>query len=278
MKNKIIVHNEFSFTDAGYLTVGAASSPDGLFRKVLYWDNIVNLQTESIESYDNEDITLLKKEGIYENEVIGHPNIDNFIKNLKDLTQKKMIELVNHKTINYIADELPYTLPDIQNIEPSGGCLLHLTNVLPSPNATTNIHDVLNFRLKRGEHLRNLLNHINSLNIRVMSSENPGMELKKVINEIDIAAADVTRIYKESKIELVYSNIKINFNMKEIIGVAGATFGGATIFFPQSTAAILGVIAGASSLIRWTDAIKIKSIKKDNPFNYVAMINSDLIK
>ncbi len=109
------------------------------------------------------------------------------------------------------------------------------------------------------------------------NSENQAHELKKALNEIDIASSELTRLYKENIFKLNYSNIKFNFNMKEIIAVSAAVYGGSSILLPQSAAAVSGVLAGAASVIKWEDAISLRNIDKKSPFNYSAMISRDFM-
>ncbi|AVW78016.1 MULTISPECIES: DUF6236 family protein [Klebsiella] len=278
MKNKIIIQDGVARLSKGRLSISHNELNKGLATKILYWDNIINLKSTFIKLDDSDIVTLLKSEKIFEDVYYKSSEFGPRSSVMEKSITDKMMELLLDKTINYIADNLTISAETHDNkLIQNGGSILQMINVLPTPDDDTDIHKILEFRLKRKDHLRNLLNHINSLEIRVSNSENQAHELKKALNEIDIASSELTRLYKENIFKLNYSNIKFNFNMKEIIAVSAAVYGGSSILLPQSAAAVSGVLAGAASVIKWEDAISLRNIDKKSPFNYSAMISRDFM-
>ncbi|HDS8729519.1 TPA: DUF6236 family protein [Klebsiella pneumoniae] len=276
MKNKIIIQNGFSYRSTENLSIRMGLLPDGLISKVLYWDNVINLKTKFFESKDAKIIELLTNEGIFQDEYfelspVRRTSTSNMVPTFLNSIQNKVITLLKDKSTNYITENLPFEyINNNSETDISGGCILHMVNTIPLPDDSTDIEKVLEFRLKRSDQLRLLINHINSLSIRVESSTAPGTELRKAMNDIDLACAEAIRIYKENNIKINHSNIKINFNIKDIMKVAAATYGGASLIMPQTAAAFSGIVAGAASTVDWQDAISIKKIDTSNPFNYVA--------
>ncbi|MEZ3177136.1 hypothetical protein, partial [Citrobacter sp. HSTU-bmb20] len=88
-----------------------------------------------------------------------------------------------------------------------------------------------------------------SMELRVSEAENQAMELKKVLNEIDIACLELHRLYNEKKFPLTSSDIKLNFNMKNILAISASVYAGASWFFPQTGAALAALVGGAASVI-----------------------------
>lgn len=273
MKNKLLMQHGLIFGEGNGMNF-STKKIEGLNSKVLYWDGIVNIKGGFVFMSDRPDIITLKKEGIFEDVHLKLNKPGNVAELIKSETKNIIIKLLNDKTTNYIADEISPSLffnSDLADI--GGGALLHLTNTLPLIDDSVEVDDVLEFREKRKDLHRNLINHLNSLELRILNSENPGHELKKAIHEIDVGCSEAISVYKEAKVKFNFSNIKFNFNMKEIIAISSSVYGGASLIMPQTASIISGISAGAISTLRWEDSVKIRSIDKKNPFNYIAEIN-----
>lgn len=272
MKNKIIIQHGMSFFESGGMQFKTGRIPN-LNTKVMYWDGITNIKGGLAVMNDSPDILTLKKEGLFEDHQLFIKKSGSLTEIIADETKNIILSLLSDASTNYITDGIsPSILMRSGMAASNGGALLNLTNALPMVDDSLNIDQILEFREKRGDMHRRLINHINSLELRVMSSEMPGLELKKAIQEIDTGCMDAISLYKESKIKFNLSNIKINFNMKEIIKITGSVYGGASLLLPQTGAIVAGVLAGAVSTFRWDDSVKIKKIDRAHPFNYIAEI------
>ncbi|EPG9696359.1 DUF6236 family protein [Klebsiella aerogenes] len=272
MKNKIIMQHGLSILENGGMQFNSGKIKN-LNTKVLYWDGIMNIKGGFAVMSDTPDILTLKREGIYEDYRLKINKSGDLSKVIIEETKSKIIELLSNKQTNYLTDGIsPEILIKAGVAEVEGGALFCLSNALPAIDESLPIEEVLEFREKRGDLHRALINHINSLEMRVLTSEFPGQELKKAIHEIDTGCAESISLYKERGIKFNLSNIKVNFNMKEIIAVSGSVYGGASLIMPQTGAAISGFAAGLASVFSWNDAIKINTIKLNHPFNYIAEI------
>ncbi|ELP0296182.1 TPA: hypothetical protein OUF01_000795 [Klebsiella michiganensis] len=286
MKNILMLQRNVTLKRArrnpNELVLGGAEPIKNINSKILYWDKIVNLELEHIVPNEDSYITTLKREGIYESVHIDfYPfPIDNFfIQNFANATKDKIIELLENKSINYVAEDIS---KDIYFndciINQTNGMLMQLANALPFPDDRVPLDKVLEFRLKRKDMLRELLNHINTIELRVSSSENQAHELRAALNEIDIGCTNAIRAYKESGIKFQLTKVEFNFNMKDILAVSGSVFGGTSMFLPRTTAASLAVMAGVISTLNIRASMQINRIDKKNPFNYTAEINKHLLK
>ncbi|HCT5193974.1 TPA: hypothetical protein OTZ41_000991 [Raoultella ornithinolytica] len=286
MKNILMLQRNVTLKRArrnpNELVLGGEEPIKNINSKILYWDKIVNLELEHIVPNEVPYITTLKREGIYESVHIDfYPfPIDNFfIEKFANATKDKIIELLENKSVNYVAEDIS---KDIYFndciINQTNGILIQLANALPFPDDRVPLDKVLEFRLKRKDMLRELLNHINTIELRVSSSENQAHELRAALNEIDIGCTNAIRAYKESGIKFQLTKVEFNFNMKDILAVSDSVFGGASMFLPRTTAASLAVMAGVISTLNIRASMQINRIDKKNPFNYTAEINKHLLK
>lgn len=282
MENKIIVFPEMQIN-----TINKTAMLRGdidkrkLKRTVLFWDKIIipcNTNIFVINLDHIPEIVTLRAEKILEEPKI-QVNVDGELTSvLYGMYMWYIMQMMKSNDANYSTYELEkMIISDHDQVSPSGGELLTFTNAFPEPDVSTEINDILEFKLKRKDQLNLLMAHLNSLELRVLKAENKHTELNKAINEIDIACADVIRLYKEKGIKFNISNAKFNFSMKEIIEVTGATYAGSVIAgLPQTAAVLASLSAGIASVVEIKDAISFKKIDKTNPFNYAGEISKHL--
>lgn len=282
MENKIIVFPEMQINTINK-TAMLRSDIDKrkLIRTVLFWDKIIipcNTKIFVINLDHIPEIVTLRAEKILEEPKI-QVNVDGELTSvLYGMYMWYIMQMMKSNDANYSTYELEkMIISDHDQVSPSGGELLTFTNAFPEPDVSTEINDILEFKLKRKDQLNLLMAHLNSLELRVLKAENKHTELNKAINEIDIACADVIRLYKEKGIKFNISNAKFNFSMKEIIEVTGATYAGSVIAgLPQTAAVLASLSAGIASVVEIKDAISFKKIDKTNPFNYAGEISKHL--
>ena len=282
MENKIIVFPEMQINTINK-TAMLRSDIDKrkLIRTVLFWDKIIipcNTNIFVINLDHIPEIVTLRAEKILEEPKI-QVNVDGELTSvLYGMYMWYIMQMMKSNDANYSTYELEkMIISDHDQVSPSGGELLTFTNAFPEPDVSTEINDILEFKFKRKDQLNLLMAHLNSLELRVLKAENKHTELNKAINEIDIACADVIRLYKEKGIKFNISNAKFNFSMKEIIEVTGATYAGSVIAgLPQTAAVLASLSAGIASVVEIKDAISFKKIDKTNPFNYAGEISKHL--
>ncbi|HBX5695081.1 TPA: hypothetical protein MH547_04040 [Klebsiella pneumoniae] len=251
-----------------------------LLINALYWDKIITTNNNLINISNDETpgIPELKREGLFTEVMLRINGSGDFATLLYDANMKFMIDSLARKDINFIASEADKVLIKNSNeVAPDNGELFTLINAIPEPDESVNIHDILEFRLKRKGELENLMNKINELNTRVLNSQNRDLELKVAINEIDKACADVIRLYGESRIKFNLSEVKFNFNIPEIVTNAGAAyFGAKSIGLPETGAILASATYGFSTFVNFSSAMSLRRIDKSNPFNYVGQMSVKL--
>ncbi|HCB0272334.1 hypothetical protein EXU18_11480 [Klebsiella pneumoniae] len=251
-----------------------------LLINALYWDKIITTNNNLINISNNgtPGVPELKREGLFTEVMLPINGNGNFATILYEANMKFMLESLARKDINFIASEADKVLIKNSNeVAPDNGELFTLINAIPEPDESVNIHDVLEFRHKRQGELKNLMNKINELNIRVLKAENRDLELKAAINEIDTACAEVIRLYKESLIKFNLSKVKFNLSPLKIIAGAGGMYKGAKHFeLPETAAIISGIVGGVFTAIDFSESFSLRRIDKTNPFNYVGEMSKKL--
>lgn len=250
-----------------------------LLINALYWDKIITTNNNLIHISNNDTpgVPELKREGLYTEVILPINGRGNFATLLYEANMKFMIDSLARKDINFIASEADKVLiKNSKEVAPDNGELFTLINSIPEPDVSVNINDALEFRLKRKDNLKNLMNKINELNIRVLKAENREMELKAAINEIDTACAEVIRLYKESLIKFNLSKVKFNLSPLKIIAGAGTYKGAKHFELPETAAIISGIVGGVFTAIDFSESFSLRRIDKTNPFNYVGEMSKKL--
>lgn len=273
MQNKLLIQQNISFGAPETIALNIGNGIDNLVNKILYWDSIVNLKPGIFGFPINQDIEKLKGEGVFEEITVDVVGRGEFSMMVAEATKSKILNLLDDKGINYIPDGLsPRVLVNDGVAQNTGGTLFHLVNVMPFIDVNTPLDEVLEFRQSRKEQLKHLTTTLNSMELRVSEAENQAMELKKVLNEIDIACLELHRLYNEKKFSLTSSDIKLNFNMQNILAISASVYAGASWLFPQTGAALAALVGGAASVISWEGSVKIKGSYNTNPFSYTAEV------
>ncbi|HCH7892987.1 TPA: hypothetical protein NHU29_000595 [Raoultella ornithinolytica] len=198
MQNKLLIQQNISFGAPGTIELNVGNGIDNLVNKILYWDSIVNLKPGLFGFPVNQDIETLKREGIFEEITVDVVKRGEFSMLIAEATKSKILNLIDDKNINYIPNELsPRVLVSDGVAQNAGGTLFHMVNAMPFIDINTPLDEVLEFRQSRKEQLKHLTTTLNSMELRVSEAENQAMELKKVMNEIDIACLELYRLYNE---------------------------------------------------------------------------------
>ncbi|WP_263525720.1 DUF6236 family protein [Klebsiella variicola] len=273
MENKLLIQQNISFGNPGQIIFRGGNNIDNLVNKVLYWDSIVNLNTGLAGSPINQDIETLRREGIFEDVKVDVIGEGEFSMMVATATNSKILNLLDDKSINYIPDNLsPRVLVNEGFAHNTGGALIHMVNSMPFIDVNTPLDEVLEFRQSRKEQLKHLTTTLNSMEMRVLEAQNQAMELKKVMNEIDMACLEIYRLYNEKNFTLIPSDIKLNFNMKNILAIGASVYAGASYLLPQTGAAVAALVGGAASVISWEGSVRIKGSHNTNPFSYTAEV------
>lgn len=280
MENKIIIYTD-SVYDArkGMFKVDTRINKNKLTTGILYWDKVVIPRSHWIIM----KIDLIDRHpSMIDSEIIERPYTERLqngqmARALIDAHMDLLQKLLSDDSANYIAQDIEEFFISEADIPKKQSDFISLINALPIPSDSVDLGEVMEFRHKRGDELRNLMIHINSIESRLMKAENKAQELRMAVNEIDRACYDAIRLHKENKIKFNLHNANFSFSMKEIIACAGGIYGGAKLIgMPETAAVVSGLAAGVASTLKIDNAISFKKIDKSNPFNYVGQMSVKL--
>lgn len=280
MENKILIHDNCIY-DAkhGICTLNPSIAIEKLRSSVLYWDKIVLPFVPGIiiNNLNSPGMPEIASAGILERVYTDYPKSGEMAESLYNAHMDLMLKLFSDKSHNYSAYDIEGLFIGRDDVKNNGGELIHFINAIPQPSEDVSISELLEFKEKRRYELRMLMNHLNSLELRIKTAENRETEFKKCINEIDRSCSDIIRLYKERKIKFNLTNATFNFSMKEMIEYGGSAYAATKLLgLPETASIIAGTIAGISSALEIKDAISFRKVDKANPFNYVGEISVKL--
>lgn len=154
--------------------------------------------------------------------------------------------------------------------------LLKLSNVLPVPLGDTPFEDIMEFKEKRFDQLRNLRNHLDDVYLSISASSDPQFAERVALNKIDIAASELMRVYRESFRISNIGSIQASIDLKSIVtGGAVAGYALTNTALPTVTAVLGGVAAAAVASLNITAGLREKR-DSPNPFEYVVSYHKEL--
>lgn len=247
----------------------------------LYWDKII-VTKQPLIGDSNENLygfKELSEAGLIQ--VVDFTSIPfngSFSKHIYDVNMKFIFDSYKRKDVNFSTKNADAVLLGNKHyVLPENGELVTLVNAIPEPDKSVNVNDIIKFREKRKDELNYLMIKLNSLNVRIMQSENKYAELKASINEIDKSCADVIRLYNESRIKFNLSTFSFNSNLPEAVAGAEAVYKLAKyIGLPETVSVISGIVSGVTSLVEFKPSFSLRKIDKSNPFNYVGEMSVKL--
>lgn len=194
---------------------------------LLYWDKVVIPTTNIVhQSIPEEDLLLEtcvieRPKVIYTGEF--HGNYENsFLLPAVEVAKKlidedKQREWVIHQFGNKII------LPQEQSIT-NNSLKLEIMNVLPVPNKDVNIHDVLEFKLRRKDELKKLFETIDEIYISILNSPDKPFQEKKELLKLQEDIENLQKTYNEKwKISSKF-NFAVELEWKHLPLMSGIIF------------------------------------------------------
>lgn len=145
---------------------------------------------------------------------------------------------------------------------------------LPCPTEDTAIDDILEFKEKRNPELLRFRNRLDQLCEKVLKSENQTEQIKKSVEQINIALIDINKLLNESKLKTIIRHIKMSLDLKEstLIKAVSAIIGASStmsIDLPATYGALGGVaITGLFEMILKEKSLNLPEQSKDFAYLY----------
>ncbi len=233
---------------------------------LLYWDkvvipttNLVHLGIPEEEEFLGTGIISRPRvqfSGTFNGELMAQAQVLAQTSVAKDLIENdKSTDWVLHQ----IGDEI--IIPNSVSVEKQT-IRVDLNNSLPVPNETVAIPDILEFKERRKDELLQLHQTIDKFYLEVLSSPDPSLTSKAVVNELTRSIENINTVTGEkwnatNKFDIA---AELNINGKDIISTAAA--GAAFDFFTNLYTIPIGTVVGAAASIV---KIKCKTSKSFEP-------------
>lgn len=232
----------------------------------LPWNNIIGLTGESIEA-------TLKSAGILRRSKVRFDGTWTAPESLI-AAQSAVLRRLNEATPNRWAISRGHKAIAVPVSETEEGCGLsvELRRVLPVPEGTVPLDDILLFRLKRRAEGLALRSRIDDVCKEIVSSPQPSFAKAKEFDALDKAVADYLKVSREFGIKSVLATLVANIAVDKAFVASAAVASGITLNMPLATVA--GVVGGAMGIL---SGASLKDFKRPNsPYEYVTRYHDEL--
>jgi hypothetical protein len=246
--------------------------PVDLRRAILFWDKLVWPASSGLYIAGTPDTDFLETCG-----VLARPK---FQVN-GDLAQALAVAFIH--AFRFLEDREPgqWLLSqgtgslqlDNTLVERDRGAMLAMYGAIPIPNREVPLEDVLNFRSRRIDEIAVLRTAIDEFYQNWVNSEDKAHALSQAISRIDIAAADMVRVAKESSLPFSMSTLKLNFS------ISGADVLKAVSVFSltsQTLSLTTSLLTSALAAISFGSDIGLRKPRTNSPFSFVASLEKQL--
>ncbi len=257
-------------------------SPQELRYFLLYWDKVVIPTTNIMH------LALPDEDEMISTGIISRPRVTfsgsfngETIAAAQILAQttiaKQLIE--NDKNIDWVLHQIgnEIILPSNEVIKQQA-IRIDLVNMLPAPDESVAIPDILEFKERRSDELKQLHQVLDNFYLEILASPDPSLQTKAVVSNLTNAILDVQKSASERwkiarKIDI---SAEINLNVKDILSAAavGAIFD----FYNNLFTIPIGIVVGiAASLIKVRAKVcsTFKPSKEKQVFSYISQAHRE---
>ncbi|MFD1612008.1 DUF6236 family protein [Sphingomonas tabacisoli] len=160
---------------------------------------------------------------------------------------------------------------------PDRGALVRLHNVLPVPDGSVPVEQVLEFKQKRRDELLALRHELDKIYQRIDAAPDRALAEAVEGDALDRAATAALKTALEFHLPVRLSDwaIKLNLNIGEAITKASLAGAASHFVMPELTAIVAG-LAGAASFLTVEGGIGLKRRPSAGPFEYVVHYHKEL--
>jgi hypothetical protein len=244
---------------------------------LLYWDKVVIPTTNIVHlALPDEDEMIstgiisrprIVFSGLFNGETIAAAQVLAQTKVAKQLIEQ------DHTTdwvIHQIGNEV--ILPPNEVIRQQA-IKIELVNTLPVPDESVPIPDILEFKRRRSDELKQLHEALDNLYLEILASPDPALKTKAAVSNLTTAISDMQKsAFERWKMSKKFDiSAEINLNLKDIItrAATGAVFD----FYSNLFAIPIGTVVGiATSLIKIKARVSLifEPSKEKRVFSYIS--------
>ncbi|ELH1431639.1 TPA: hypothetical protein I8637_004301 [Raoultella ornithinolytica] len=251
MKHGMILTREIKIKD-GVISATGGYDPSAIRLAILYLDGICIPQSDIIGFGLSPEMEMLKGSGfLFEK---SYPLTTNSFSSGADVLIKAygdcFSDLNNTHNETWIAHQSLNTYLQRKRITDDNGECIQLLNALPMPSESFPIGDLMEFKEKRKDNLKELLLKIEDIRIKIITSENKDIAIKKGIMEIEQSIIELHKLVMETKNGWYLSNFAIDLSSQDLLDTFKSVYGEAKEIGMQSLDAFL-LSAGISVASRF---------------------------
>lgn len=280
----IIVSSEYSGDSNRLVMHGGGIDPLKLRQYLLYWDKIDYPFNNLIFMPLTPDEEFLENAGLLKRSEVnisfsGSLNINPEIFINSQLAVFNNSNKIKGEIWSIAQPTKEVILPQKDSIQ-TRSVQVELFNCLPVPTTNVNLEDILNFKERRHNELKELRWLLDEMYNEIISSSDKDLTQNKAIEKLQKKVIDINRVMDESKIKKCLKSMKARINVGDII-VAGAKIGFATMAGGAIGKATEGALLGlATSSINISKELSLvpKGIPEDlKDYAYLFHANKELI-
>ncbi|HHE0159238.1 hypothetical protein JJ672_17900 [Klebsiella pneumoniae] len=246
----------------------------------LYWDNVVIPESGQMrflpQLMDEMESCGVLKRLIFNRNVFSS---DTYISELVD-AQFYALNFLRGKEsdtdwrIHQLGDEVIYQESESIELVRRECIRLELLGMLPVPDESVHLHDILEFKLRRKSELVALHSYCDELYLEILNSADPNLLRARSFSKLKKAIEDLDKINNEGW----QSPIKFNLDISSEFDISNIRAGFATLLgasqspMPLTTAIIGGALSVAEGFVKLK--VELRGIRKRNGINHIVYLSN----
>ena len=273
MKHGLILTREMKFENGAIIGNGGYD-PLAIRLAVLYLDGIFVPQSQLVGFGLTKEMNILKEEGylsekfypIRQSKGTGADIlITAYGDCFEELNQANNEVWIAHNSLNN-------HLTKIKKTDDCGECI-QLLNALPMPSENFPLGDLLEFKNKRKDNLKELLLTIEESRLEIIQAENKDIEIKKSIIKIEKNIIDLHKLIKETQPGWYLSNLSFDISSKDLFNVFHEVYGEAKEMGMDGLSAFLASTGlTIATCFNVKAGYRYKAVKPNSPYLYAAEV------
>lgn len=246
---------------------------------ILYWDKITMPRLAIDFDVINEDE--LVKCGVLSRHFY-YANITSET-NVPELSLESQFALVDHLRksepgsdwrIHQIGDKNLQPIKNSMQTPAREVIRLELLGLLPVPDGSVHLHDILEFKTRRQPELSALHSYCDDLYLEVLNSADPNLQRARNFSKLKEAVEDLNKLNKQGWQSPIKFNLDVSpeFDISNIRAGYAALLGAIQSPAPVTTAILGGALSVAEGFVKLK--VEFRSVRKTNGVNHMMYLSN----
>jgi hypothetical protein len=274
----LVVSNPIEITPSGVTFKKNTLDSQELRFALLFWDKLVWPQSSIIHFDGGSDEQFLEQAGVLTKPKYGFAGLLHVSQVVAEAHMQAFLNLEKREPGLWALaqGENSFLLKDRNVLEVGRGALVELNRAIPVPDKDVPLEDILDFKVKRYAELMRLRYEIDSLFRDVDNAADKQFELKRHIQQIEIACSDLIKLGREWGFPFRLTDLRSSFELRPFAALAAGAGGwqwGAEYDMPM-IGALLGV---AAATFKINNDFGMRGVRlRATPYRYVYQFHSEL--